>query len=65
MFGYGCQIAFISTLDQMLKSLRYIDPGQITSYTLLSAMLVGILANPIFSTLIKKTLKYKLITSIS
>lgn len=28
-------------------------------------MLVGILANPIYSTFIKKTLKYKLITSIS
>lgn len=64
-FSYGTQIAFISTLDQILKSLRYEDPGQTTSYTLLFAMLVGILANPIYSTFIKKTLKYKLITSLS
>jgi hypothetical protein len=65
MFSYGTQIAFISTLDQILKSLRYDDPGQTTSETLLFAMLVGIIANPIFSTFIKKTLKYKLITSLS
>lgn len=31
MFSYGAQIAFISTLDQILKSLRYDDPGQTTS----------------------------------
>lgn len=63
--SYGTQIAFMSNLDQLLNTLNYDDPGKITSYTLLFAMLVGILANPIFSIWLKKTAKYKLITTVS
>ncbi len=65
MFSYGTVIAFIATLDPILKSLHFEDSNQITGVTILSSMIVGILATPIFSRLIKKTKKYKLITCLS
>lgn len=65
MFSYGTVIAFIATLDPILKSLHFEDSNQMTGVTILSAMIVGILATPIFSGLIKKTKKYKLITCLS
>ncbi len=65
MFSYGTIIAFIATLDPILKSLNYKDSNQITALTILFSMLIGIVATPIFSTIIKKTKKYKLVTSLS
>jgi hypothetical protein len=65
MFSYGAIIAFIATLDPILKSMHYEDSNQITAITILFAMLAGILATPIFSTIIRRTKKYKLVTSLS
>lgn len=65
MFSYGTQIAFIATLDQILKSLGYKDSNQTTAFTILFAMLIGTLATPVFSNIIKKTKKYKLVTILS
>ena len=65
MFSYGSIIAFIATLDPILRSMHYEDSNQITAVTILFAMLVGIFATPIFSTIIKKTKKYKLVTCLS
>lgn len=65
MFSYGSIIAFIATLDPILKSMHYEDSNQITAITILFAMLVGIVATPIFSTVIKRTKKYKLVTCLS
>jgi len=65
MFSYGTVIAFIATLDPILKSMGYADSNQTTAITILFAMLVGTLASPVFSSLIKRTKKYKLITCLS
>lgn len=65
MFSYGTIIAFIATLDPILKSMHYEDSNQITALTILFAMLVGILATPVFSGIIKRTKKYKLVTCLS
>lgn len=62
MFSYGTMIAFIANLDQMLKSLNYKDSNEITANTVLYAMLLGMVATPFFSILLKKTRKYKYIT---
>lgn len=65
MVSYGTQIAFIATLDQILKGLGYSDSNETTALTILCAMLIGIVATPVFSTIIKKTKKYKLVTILS
>lgn len=65
MLSYGTMIAFIATLDPILKSMNYTDSNQTTAITILFAMLIGTLATPIFSTIIKKTKKYKLVTCLS
>ncbi len=65
MFSYGSVIAFIATLDPILNSMHYEDPNQITAITILFAMLIGIVGTPIFSTIIKRTKKYKLVTCLS
>lgn len=65
MFSYGTMIAFIATLDPILKSMNYEDSNQTTAVTILFAMLVGIFATPVFSTIIKRTKKYKLVTCLS
>ena len=65
MFSYGTIIAFIATLDPILKSMHYDDPNQMTAVTILFAMLIGIVATPIFSNIIKRTKKYKLVTCLS
>ncbi len=65
MVSYGTQIAFIATLDQILRGLGYKDSNETTALTILCAMLIGIVATPVFSTIIKKTKKYKLVTILS
>lgn len=65
MFSYGTMIAFIATLDPILKSMNYEDSNQTTAITILFAMLIGTLATPIFSNIIKNTKKYKLVTCLS
>ena len=65
MFSYGTMIAFIATLDPILKSMGYADSNQTTAISILFAMLIGTLATPIFSSIIKKTKKYKLVTCLS
>lgn len=65
MFSYGTMIAFIATLDPILKGMNYADSNQTTAITILFAMLIGTFATPVFSTLIKRTKKYKLITCLS
>ncbi len=58
-------IAFIATLDPILKSMGYADSNQTTAISILFAMLIGTLATPVFSSIIKKTKKYKLVTCLS
>jgi hypothetical protein len=54
--------AVIATLDQILKGLKYSDPGQVTAEVIMAAMLVGILANPVFSISLRRTMAFKMIT---
>eukprot|EP00919_Chromeraceae_sp_WS-2016_P052298 GHVR01124109.1.p1 GENE.GHVR01124109.1~~GHVR01124109.1.p1 ORF type:complete len:118 (+),score=0.33 GHVR01124109.1:2798-3151(+) len=61
-FCYGTQSALIINMDQTLATLHYEKPGQTTSFIIISAMGMGIISTPLFSTLLKKTLKYKMIT---
>lgn len=63
--NYGTLTALLMVLDQTLKGIGYTDSGEKTSVTIVSAMLVGILSNPIFSFLIKSTKAYKAVSMLS
>ena len=63
--SYGTLTAVISTVDQAVKGFGYINSSSVTSSTILSAMLTGVIGTFVFSYLLKKTNAYKLITSIS
>ncbi len=63
-FSYGIFISFISILDESLATLGYQNPGQATSTTIGSAMLMGTFSAFMFTKAIRSTLKYKLILSI-
>ncbi len=63
--NYGTLTAFIIILDQALDGLGYAKSGEVTSYTILAAMLVGIFSNPIFSFLIKRTQAYRAVGALS
>lgn len=64
-FNYGVLTALIMVLDQMLAGFGYEDSGKNTSIVIASAMLVGILSNPIFSYLLKKTKAYRAVLALS
>jgi hypothetical protein len=57
--------AVISTVDQAIKGFGYKNSSSVTSNTILSAMLTGVIGTFVFSSILKKTNAYKLITSIS
>jgi hypothetical protein len=64
-FNYGTLTALIMILDQLLSGLGFSDSGQVTSITVGSATLVGILSNPIFSFLLKSTKAYRAVAALS
>lgn len=64
-FNYGTLTAFIIIVDQMLVGLGYSNSGQVTSTTIISAMIVGILSNGIFSYLLRKTKAYRAVSALS
>ena len=64
-FNYGVLTALIMVLDQMLAGFGYEDSGKNTSIVIASAMLVGILSNPLFSYLLKKTKAYRAVLALS
>ena len=57
--NYGTLTATIAILDQAIKGLGYDNSSEVTSTTILSAMVVGVLGNPIFSILLRKTKAYR------
>ncbi len=63
--NYGTLTALLMVLDQTLKGIGYTDSGEKTSVTIVSAMLLGILSNPIFSFLLKSTKAYKAVAMLS
>lgn len=63
-FNYGVLTALIMVLDQMLAGFGYEDSGRDTSIIVASAMVVGIISNPIFSFLLKKTKSYRAVLGL-
>jgi len=63
--NYGTLTAFIMVLDQGLKGLGYVKSGEVTSYTVLSAMAFGTLFVPFFSFILRKSKAYRAISSLS
>jgi Na+/melibiose symporter-like transporter len=63
--NYGTLTALLMVLDQTLKGIGYTDSGEKTSITIVSAMLLGILSNPIFSFLLRSTKAYKAVSMLS
>ena len=65
-FNYGTLTAIMMVLDQMLAGLGYgEDSGNVTSITIASAMVIGILSNPFFSYLLRKTKAYRAVIALS
>jgi len=63
-FNYGVLTALIMILDQMLAGFGYEDSGKVTSITIASAMVAGILSNPLFSFLLRKTKAYRAVLAL-
>lgn len=63
--SYGTLTATIVVLDQAVKGLGYINSSEVTSNTILSAMVIGIFGNPVFSFLLKRTNAYRAVTGLS
>jgi hypothetical protein len=64
-FNYGVLTALIMILDQMLAGFGYEDSGRDTSIIIASAMIIGILSNPLFSYLLKTTKAYRAVLALS
>lgn len=64
-FNYGTLTALILILDQLLAGLGFSDSGHMTSITVGSAMIIGILSNPIFSYLLNSTKAYRAVAALS
>jgi hypothetical protein len=62
--NYGTLTATIAILDQAIKGLGYDNSSEVTSTTILSAMVVGVLGNPIFSILLRKTKAYRVVSGL-
>ncbi len=62
--NYGTLTATIAVLDQGIKGLNYTNSSEITSSTILSAMLIGVLGNPVFSILLRKTKAYRAVSGL-
>lgn len=63
--NYGTLTATIAILDQALAGLDYSNSSTISSNVILSAMTVGILGNPVFSYLLRKTKAYRAVSALS
>lgn len=63
-FNNGTFNATIALLDQALKGLGYDNSGSITSQTLIAAIIVGVIVNPLFSFALRKSNAYRLIAGI-
>ena len=63
--NYGTLTALILILDQLLAGLGYTNSGPYTSLTIGSAMIIGILSNPLFSYLLRKTKAYRMVSGLS
>jgi hypothetical protein len=63
--SYGTLTATIAVLDQAIKGLDYANSSEVTSETILSAMMVGVLGNPVFSFLLRKTKAYRAVSGLS
>lgn len=62
--NYGTLTATIAILDQAIKGLNYVNSSEVTSNTVLSAMVVGVLGNPLFSILLRKTKAYRAVSGL-
>lgn len=63
--NYGTLTALMMVLDQMLAGLGYEESGNVTSITIASAMILGIITNPLFSFLLRKTKAYRAVSALS
>lgn len=64
-FNYGTLTAVIMILDQMLAGFGYSNSGKVTSFAIASALIVGILSNPLFSYVLRKTKAFRAVASLS
>lgn len=62
--NYGTLTATIAILDQAIKGLGYSNSSEVTSNTILSAMIIGIFGNPVFSILLRKTKAYRAVSGL-
>jgi hypothetical protein len=62
--SFGVLSAFMTILDQCLKALGYSNSGSITSIIFLISTPTGILFVPFFIGILKKTQKYRLLSSL-
>ena len=63
--NYGTLTATIVVLDQAIKGLGYRNSSEITSNTILTAMVIGIFGNPVFSFLLNRTNAYRAVSGLS
>jgi hypothetical protein len=62
---FGSIVAYLSIIDKGLKGLGYENPSAAISKAVISMTLAGILGNLVFSTLVKRTKQYRIISIIS
>jgi hypothetical protein len=65
IFGFGTLSALLLVLDQSLTGLGYYDSGTVTSSTIISALIGGLIGNFYFSFLLKTTKAYRLVSALS
>lgn len=63
-FNNGIFNATIAILDQAINGLGYENSSSVTSKTLISAIIVGVIVNPIFSIVLRKTNAYRLVAGV-
>ena len=62
---FGTLVGYLSILDKGLAGLGYENPSKIITIIVSAFTISGILGNIFFSTLVKRTKRYKLISIIS
>ena len=64
-FNYGTLTSLLMIMDQMLAGFGYNDSGKFTSITIASAMIIGIVSNPLFSYLLRSSKAYRAVSALS
>jgi hypothetical protein len=64
-FNNGSLNAILAILDQAIKGMGYTNSSSVVSKIVISVVVVGVISNPIFSIVLKKSNAYRLLTSAS